>query len=126
MLDPVLRDKEVNLVDWYVWKEYCFLHGDRDFEEIYDKKIKYWIIGHAHPAITLREGTKAEKYKCFLVGSYSGKNVIVLPSFFPATEGSDPRDDGMNLAWPFNLGSFEVKVIGENLDVLDFGPLRRI
>ena len=104
------------LVDYYLWDGFAFLHGDKDFKDkIYDKKIKYWVIGHGHPAIVLHEkgrGVKKEKYKCFLVGKFRGKKVIIVPSFFPLTEGSDPSNYDLGLAWKFNLDSFDVKVVG--------------
>ena len=118
--------RDIRLVDYYVNEGFCFLHGDRDFEEIHSKEIKYWIMGHAHPAVVLREkkGIKSEKYKCFLVGKFKRKNVVIVPSFIEYKEGSDPRDSAYKLAWDFNLGKFDVKIIGENLEVLDFGKLR--
>lgn len=120
----------VELVDYYLWDGFAFLHGDRDFKDkIYDKKIKYWVIGHGHPAIILQEkkGIKKEKYKCFLVGKFRGKKVIVVPSFFPLNEGSDPRGYSLGFVWGFNLNKFEVKVVGEDsLEVLDFGKLGNI
>ena len=123
----------VKLVDYYLWEEFCFLHGDRDFKDkIYDKKIKYWIIGHGHPAVTLYDksgGIKKEKYKCFLVGAYNRKKVIVVPSFFPLVEGSDPRDYDLRLIWKFNLDKFNVRIVGESergLETLDFGKLGKL
>ena len=103
-----------------------FLHGDRDFKEVYDKKIKYWVVGHGHPAVRLSDGMKVEKYKCFLVGCFRKKKVIIVPSFFVGNEGSDPRENDLGLAWNFDLKSFNVVVVGENLEVFDFGKLRRL
>lgn len=47
------------------------------------------IIGHMHPAIVLHDGVRKEKCKCFLVGAYGGKRLIVLPSFATLSEGAD-------------------------------------
>jgi len=55
----------VRVEDYYILGEICFLHGHKDFEEIWNKRIKYLIVGHAHPAVKLSDGVKVEKYKCF-------------------------------------------------------------
>ncbi|MCH7567831.1 MAG: metallophosphoesterase [Nanoarchaeota archaeon] len=126
IIEPITKKKKVGVLDYWIYHNYCFLHGDRDFSDIYDREIKYWIIGHGHPAISLRDKVKTEKYKCFLVGKYKGKKVIIVPSFFHVTEGSDVRDYDLGLAWNFELKKFGVKIVGENLEVLDFGELRKL
>jgi len=125
-LEYIANVKNLKVEDFFVWKQYVFLHGDRDFKEIYRKDIEYWIVGHAHPAVWLVEGAKREKFKCFLVGNYKGKKVVVIPSFFSGNEGSDPRENVMELAWPIDLVKFEVVIVGENLETLEFGKLSRL
>ncbi len=125
-LENVTRSRKIEVVDFHTWKEYCFMHGDRAFEEIKDKNIMFWIMGHLHPMVTIRDGVKAERYKCFLQGRYKGKEIIILPSFSEASKGSDILTYKSNLAWNFNLKRFNVFVVGENLDVLSFGKLRKI
>ncbi|MEK6898869.1 MAG: metallophosphoesterase [Nanoarchaeota archaeon] len=126
LLEPILRDYSTKLVSFYIWERYAFIHGDRDFDEIYDKKIMTWVMGHAHPAVNLSDGIKTENYKCFLTGKYKGKEIVIMPSFFPFTEGSDPRDLGIGMPWNFNFNQFKVKIVGEKLEVLDFGKLKSI
>ncbi len=126
LLEPLLRDFAVHLVDSYQYKDIVFVHGNKDVAALHEKGVGVWVMGHAHAAITLTENSKAETYKCFLVGMYKGKHVIILPSFFPFAEGSDPRYSAFDLAWEFPLASFQVKVVGEGLDVLDFGQLKKI
>lgn len=125
----VVKEECVEVRDYYVKKEFCFLHGDKDFSKIYDKKTKIWVVGHGHPAIKLREprGVKIEKYKCFLVGKFKEKKIVVVPSFFDYTMGTDPRDNKLGLAWDINFENFEVFVVQEEeLSALDFGKLKRI
>ena len=126
--DKIIKKKELRVVDYYLWEEFAFLHGDRDFREIYGATIKRWIIGHGHPAIVLEEkrGIKKEKYKCFLVGKYRNKEIVILPSFFPLVEGTDVRSYNLGLAWNFEFEEFKVKIVGEELNVFDFGKLERI
>lgn len=125
ILEPIVRQRDnVTLKDYYLVGEYCFMHGDKDFSEIYSKEIKTWVIGHGHPAVKISDGVKIEKFKCFLVGSWKKKKVIAVPSFLEVTEGSDPRENDLSFAWDFNLEKFDVKVVsGDGLEVLDFGRL---
>lgn len=121
----IARKGEIEVEKTYFWQGFIFLHGDVDQVELYDKKVKYWIMGHAHPAIKISDESKMEKYKCFLVGKYKDKNIIILPSFFPLVVGSDVRES-LNVPWEFDVNNFEVKVVGDNLEVLDFGKLKKI
>ncbi|MDP3881540.1 MAG: metallophosphoesterase [Nanoarchaeota archaeon] len=119
---------KVEVCDHLIMGDCCFLHGDKDFVEAWDKKINYWIMGHLHPAVKIKDyrGVRVEKYKCFLEGEFKGKKVIVLPSFNPYSEGSDMREERMDLPWEFEVEKFNVKIVGENLKVLDFGKLGKL
>ncbi|PIN90947.1 hypothetical protein COU60_01235 [Candidatus Pacearchaeota archaeon CG10_big_fil_rev_8_21_14_0_10_34_76] len=128
----IVKKKNIEIVDYYIWGGLAFLHGDKDFDVVYDKDIKYWVMGHAHPAVVLQDkkSVKKEKYKCFLVGKFKRKEIIVVPSFFPIVEGSDVtglNGNELGLAWDFKLGSFEVKIVEgeESLETLDFGRLNK-
>ena len=116
--------RNIRVEDYYIWKEYAFVHGDKDFEALWYPDIEYLIMGHAHPAIVLEEGAKSEKYKCFLEGVYKKKKVIIVPSFVEFVAGSDPREVDFKLAWNIDFNKFKVRIVGENTDVLDFGLLK--
>lgn len=122
----VAGKKMIEVKNYFIWKDYCFLHGDKDFKELYEKNVKKWIMAHVHPAVSLRDGVKEEKYKCFLVGKYKGREVIIVPSFLDSNSGIDVRYLDKEMSWKFELGNFDVKIVGENFDVLDFGPLKKI
>ncbi len=128
ILELIVRERErVKMVDYFRIGECCFAHGNRDFKEMMNKKIKYWILGHGHPAIKLSDGVKVEKYKCFLVGKFKGKGVVIVPSFFDYSEGSDPRENDLGMAWNFDYDKFEVKIVDAlDLKVLDFGRLDKL
>lgn len=130
LMDFMGVGKKIEIVNYYLWGEFAFVHGDRDFKEIYGRKIKTWVMGHMHPAVVLREGVKSEKYKCFLLGKHAEKDVVILPSFFPAAEGTDPRGFKKEMLWKFNLRKFGVWVVGERvgggLKALDFGKLGKL
>lgn len=128
ILEFIVKQKDgVRLMDYFIIGVYCFVHGDRKFKEMEDRKIKTWVMGHGHPAIKLREGVKTEKYKCFLAGKFHGKRVIIVPSFFEYIEGSDSRENDLRLAWNFKLDRFNVYVVSdEGLKVFDFGKLGKL
>jgi len=128
ILEPIVRKKRVKLKDFYIKGSLAFIHGHKFFSEILDKKVRKIFLGHLHPAITIREGVKSEIYKCFLVGKWKGREVVILPSFFPLVEGQDISIEETNLASEFNfkLKSFEVYVpIGVD-EVLNFGKLGEV
>jgi len=131
ILEPITKKREnVELVDYYIIDNILFLHGDKDYEEIWDDKIKWIIMGHVHPAIIIRErdGVKEEKYKCFLSGKYEGKEWIIVPSFAEHSEGIDVRDrDGIKMPWKIDLLKFNVAVVDPlDLETRDFGKLEKL
>lgn len=129
ILFPVLKKLGIAGVDYFIWKNAAFAHGDKKIREIERKDIKYWVIGHGHPALALYEGAKKEKYKCFLCGDYKEKGarkIIVVPSFFPLIEGTDAREFDLGLAWGFDLMKFRAYAVSDNLKVLDFGEIGKI
>lgn len=128
ILEPIARKKNLKIVDFYCIEDVCILHGHKILldKEIYEKRIKTTIIGHEHCAISIREGIKQELYKCFLKGSWNGKNLIVMPSFFSVFEGSDVKRE--KLLSPFlnerKIKEFEVYVLGDK--IYWFGKLKNI
>jgi uncharacterized protein len=77
--------------DFWIEEDVAFFHGDKLFDEVLDRKIKTWVIGHVHPSVIIKDktGIKKEKYKCFIIGKFKRKNLIVIPSFFHFIEGSE-------------------------------------
>ncbi|MBI2558354.1 metallophosphoesterase [Candidatus Woesearchaeota archaeon] len=81
------------------------------------------IIGHEHPAVSIREGPRVEQFKCLLKGRYKGRNLIVQPSFNTIVEGTDLLRD--KILSPFlkqNIGNFDVYVVEGR--VYHFGKLK--
>ena len=73
-------------------------HGDRSLEEVAsDEDLRACstiIIGHEHPAVTLSDGIRSERFKCFvripqLSTRFGSKELIVMPSAHPDLIGSD-------------------------------------
>jgi uncharacterized protein len=67
------------------------VHGHElpDEQDTRYKEAHTIIIGHVHPAIRLDDGVRNERFKCFLVGKYKKKRLVVIPSFSTIVEGSD-------------------------------------
>ncbi len=123
ILEPVVKKRGIKLVDFYKIDDITLLHGDKVILNALDCKII--IMGHEHPAVTIKDGVKKEKYKCFLKGKWNDKILIVLPSFNLLNEGSDVT--GEKMLSPFlnqDLGNFEVYVVGEK--IYDFGKVKNL
>lgn len=72
--------------------EFTLFHGHLEpSEEV--KKAKHIIMGHEHPAITIRDDLKVKhRFKAFLTGRIDGKTITVLPSSSPLAYGSDVNE----------------------------------
>ena len=106
-----------------------FVHGDREPEGI-PEGVGTIVIGHEHPAVGLRDPVtgRVETFKCFLVGAYRGRALVVQPALNPWTAGSDLlREEPLSpLLSPGVLEACRVYPVGDDGRVLDFGPLRRL
>ncbi len=118
--------------EFYVEEEIAFTHGENDFLELYDTKIKTIVISHIHPAVLIRDkpNIKREKYKCFLIGKYKKKEFIVVPSFFSMSEGTEIREYAEGEKYKQiipreKLKSFQTYVVGKN-EVFDFGKYGKL
>lgn len=128
ILEPIVKNYNfVELKDNYFVEDVCFFHGDKDsFSKfILDskaKKCKLVVVGHFHPAVTLIEDAKSEKYKCFLFGKDNKlkKQMIVVPSFFPLIEGSDVLKEIRER----DFSDFRVFVVSDR--VYDFGKVKSL
>jgi len=121
-LGPIARKRNLEVVKEYQLNNILFAHGD--YEPKLTKKIKKLIIGHEHPAITLREKTKVEKFKCFLKGKYKKRDLIVVPSLNLLVEGNDILNKEF-ISPVLKQQNFEVFVVEKN-EVYAFGKLNKI
>ena len=131
------NDNNGKLVNYYIIKDIAFVHGNRDFLEIYDKKINLIVMGHLHPTVTISDKMKVkrEKFKCFLIGKWKKKEIVILPSFLSIKEGVSANEFSDEIARGYDfsiipqkeLENFEVFVcqdIGE--EALGFGKLKNL
>ncbi|MBU1205117.1 MAG: metallophosphoesterase [Nanoarchaeota archaeon] len=125
ILGPIAKKKKVSVVDYYFAGDILITHGHKIPNKNILKKAKTIVIGHEHPAISLREDVRTEKFKCFLKGKYKRKSLVVMPSFCLATEGTDILKE--KLLSPFlnqDLKNFEVSVVADK--VYDFGKIKNL
>ncbi len=150
-LISVLRGRGIGLLDCYSVGNVVFLHGDRGVEECLnrclnsvstrvksstdistngqtDNSTGLIVMGHLHPAISLKDEYKKEKYKCFLRGQWKKCKVIVVPSFSEYGIGFDLRllknDDSRSFISGKDLKNFEI-VVYDSLEgkEYEFGKL---
>ncbi len=110
ILGPIALRKrlEVKEEHFFLGEKTLFLHGDKIPKTQGYRKAKTIVIGHEHPAITLRDGAKAERFKCFLKGKFGRKTIIALPSFNSFSEGTDVlREKPLSPFLEGSLGEFE-------------------
>ena len=108
-------------LDYYIYEDLFFSHGDRFFLEMINKKIKTIIIGHIHPAVVISDKIKIkkEKFKTFLKGKYKNKNIIIVPSFFPMIQGTEINENyekksNWSIVSEQELKKLNTYVIGKN------------
>ncbi len=105
--------------NYYIKEDIAFLHGDKMFQNILDKKIKYIIMGHIHPAILLTEGIKKEKYKAYLIGKWKNKTLIIAPSFHGINEGTTMNGhykdiEDFSIVTKKQLQKFQTFIVGKD------------
>jgi len=120
-----------DMKDFYIEDDIAFIHGHKDFPEIYKKEIKTIVMGHIHPSVVFhdKETIKKETFKCFLAGEYKKKKVIILPSFLgvsigsPINEYADAYEDEFSIIPKKQLLKFRVYVVGKD-KVYEFKKVR--
>lgn len=133
ILGPIAKKREIKLKNFYKIKDICFMHGNKLYKNCLDKS-NILILGHLHPAITLSDKYKSEKFKCFLKGKWKNKIVYILPSLSNTTLGynikllEQTKHDKEFLIIPYKkLKYFDMLIYNnkENKEY-NFGKLRRL
>ena len=125
ILGPIARKRNVKVVDYYLINKILITHGDKIPSKDVLQQASTIIIGHEHPAVSLKDGARVETFKCFLKGKYKGKNLIVLPSFNEVIKGTNiMRDKTLSPFLKQNLDDFEVFAVEDK--IYDFGKLGKL
>ena len=119
IIKPIAEKRGIKIVKKWEFQDMLIVHGD----ELVETKAKRIIIGHEHPAIVVREGSKREKYKCFLKGKWKGKRLIAVPSFNPLLEGTDILKEQVLSPFLKNIRNFEVFIVHKG-EAFEFGKVK--
>jgi hypothetical protein len=122
ILGPIAKKRDVKVKEYEKIKDILVVHGDKLAEKL--KGVKTIIIGHEHPAVSLKDGPRVEKYKCFLKGKWKKYNLIVMPSFTPVVEGTDILEEELLSPFLADLDKFNVVIVADK--VYDFGKVKNL
>jgi len=125
LLKYIAKKRAISLVDYVFVHGVYVTHGDVIPNNADFTQASIVVMGHDHPAIGLRQGARKEVYKCFLVGKWKRKQLIVMPSCTLLSEGSDIL--AHNFLSPFlqqDIHAFEVYVVADT--VYFFGKAKDI
>ncbi len=122
-IEPITRKKAINVVDELLLDNIVITHGDAAPKS----KAKVIIMGHEHPAVSLRDKGRVEKFKCFLKGTYKKSTLIVQPSFNVCVEGTDVTKERVLSPLITNIRDCDVYVVDDvRKKTLHFGKVKNL
>jgi len=121
ILAPILKQRNLKLVNYFEDDDVTIIHGDK----IVVNLNKIIIIAHEHPAISFSE-KPADKFKCFLVGKFQRKNLIVIPSFSNLTVGTDVRHGNFLSPYINKIDNFNCYIVDDKGNARDFGKIKEL
>jgi hypothetical protein len=122
-IDPLVRKKAVRLVKEFIIGDITIAHGDTAPKA----EPAVIVMGHEHPAVSLREKGRVEKFKCFLKGRYKKSVLLVQPSFNPCVEGTDVTKEQVLSPLIKSIRDFQVYVVDDvRKKTLHFGRVADI
>lgn len=127
ILGPLAGKRNLDVRKSFTAGKVLFIHGDAVPDRKVLKGVKTIIIGHEHPALGLREGERREPFKCWLVGTWKRKNLVVMPSFNLVTEGSDIlKEKQLSPLLQEGLDEFLAYVVDDRGNLLPFGKVKHL
>ena len=115
ILGPIAEKRNVEVVNGYKIDDIYITHGHKIPENLDFTRSKTIIIGHEHPAVGLRKGQRIELFKCFLVGKWKGKDLIVQPSFNLIVEGTDILQEQLLSPFLTKIDNYDVYVVADRI-----------
>jgi hypothetical protein len=123
ILGPIAKKRNIRVMDHFIINNILIIHGDVIPSKTLLKGVKTIIIGHEHPAVSVREGPRAELFKAFLVGKWKKYNLVVQPSFNLVTEGTDVlKEEVLSPFLKGNLRNLNAIIVGDKL--YNFGKIK--
>ena len=128
--DPMLASLGIEVCDSVLVDGTLVVHGDRALEDVASeadrRSCSRIVIGHEHPAVTISDGIRSERFKCFVLGStptvFGDRELVIVPSAHPDLLGSDV-DSWRSPIVPADFDG-EVVVVGD--EPRSFGPLSKL
>ena len=114
--DIVLKEllSEYKFYEEYLLDGVLILHGHKMPSKDLLSKATTIVIGHQHPAMSLKLDQRVEKYKCFLKGKYEGLDLIVMPSMNNLNEGYDLQSaKSLSPILPNKFDDFEIFIVDD-------------
>ncbi|MBN1645518.1 metallophosphoesterase [Candidatus Woesearchaeota archaeon] len=129
LIHRVLKHFKVEYFDHIVVGNNLICHGHKKalLRPAEKAKVKNIIISHEHPAITLREGIRSEKFKCYVcsdVKQYGRQcSLTILPSFDHLSTGMSIDSSRFRGFYAENIVDMHVYIF-ENNKVYYFGEFK--
>ncbi|MBL7055302.1 metallophosphoesterase [Candidatus Woesearchaeota archaeon] len=125
ILGPIAEKRKVKVLEHYRLGKILCIHGDKLPIKKELEGISTIVMGHEHPAVSIKDNKRAETFKCFLVGKWERKNLVVVPSFNLVTEGTDVlKSRVLSPLLKQDLSNFQAIVVSDKL--YDFGKLKSL
>ena len=128
-LEDLLKEKGLRLLDSYKEDGILFVHGH---EELEDEEFDTVVIGHEHPALSLKDdiGVK-EKIPCLLHGQTKLGELFVLPPYSKISNGTGinkarKRDLLSPVLKEVDIDKLKAYAISREGGVYDFGKLQNL
>ncbi|MCB9362736.1 metallophosphoesterase [Candidatus Woesearchaeota archaeon] len=121
ILGPILEDLNMRMLDTYVFGSIGVTHGH--IIRQMPNEVDTVIIGHEHPAVTIREGAMEETFKCFLDGKWKGLRLLVHPSCNVLTQGTDVLRERLLSPYLKEIDNFNVTITHDG-ELKSFGTIR--
>lgn len=124
----------VELADRFLRDGILFVHGHELVEDLETLDAEAVVMGHEHPALTLRDEIGVEeKLPCFLYGTMDdGRDLVVLPAFSKLAEGSQVnRVDVDDLLSPIlkrkiDIGTMKAVGVDREAGLLEFPEVGKL
>ncbi len=124
-IENILKELDIKQVNELIINKILFCHGDKIINA--NTEIETIIIGHEHPAISINNGIRTEKFKCFIKSKYEKSDLWVLPSLNKLTIGTDILKEKLISPYITDKALKKSKIyIVEEMQVYDFGLLNNL
>ena len=121
--DTFISSAGYEIYDYFEIENYLIFHGDKEIDNKDLLKERFWILGHEHPSIKLRDEVGAiMKFPVYLIN----KKYIVLPAFNPLSPGSDLINNSAS-SKVIKKDYLDSEVVAiTDIGLLNFGTLREL